>query len=919
MNREKLSSAPKREPKTVVKSLLILSSVVVLFVLVNVMVLYHVNEQLRRTTLIDLSYKSRVTAEAVSHFFAGKIHTVLLLEQYQPVLDFLAAAQNSKLAATSSYRPTVESMFTAVDNMFLKIELGTDHEEHSVNSSVRPAPGPSAWLASVEGNFFFRAGCIIDENTKNNPWNTKRRPWYAKADAAPGVSLSDSYIDISEPTACVSVIKKIEAKDRQGRVTTTGFVGIDLFLVTIYEIMERSIVGKSGTSLLVDSADTVVYHPTLPYNPQRKLKDLGGDFERMTEKMKKNPYGSLSLSLDGVPHFVGFSQVSIPGADWYVILLTPKAEAEENASAYFHALLIVGLVDMVLFAIPILMFIGSERRKSKTLTAAKTAAELANHAKSDFLANMSHEIRTPMNGVIGLTEILMYTPPLTDVQRQYVDAIRQSAESLLSVINEVLDFSKIEAGKLTLENTKVDLRVLVADIGESVALRIHTAGVRFAVVVAPEIDRRFWGDAVRLRQILVNLLGNASKFTTVGEIVVSVSANDSSERQSKVRFEVADTGIGIAPDKIPKLFDAFAQADESTTRRYGGTGLGLTICRRLVEMMGGEIGVQSEPTRGSVFWFTVPLEPVWDDSTVSTFSQRFGEGKRVLVFDRHAATRRSAAQLLDCWGFETIETENVDALMKTLQEAKHEKKSIDLVLFEPERNGFDEEAFSLRLRKSSETHDVPFVALYLLGNLETPGKKNVPGMLGTLSKPIHPKTMFGVLCDVFNIRRLPNAASPTSIGGGRTSVIPRRILLVEDVKINVMVAKTMLGAFGHHVDVAENGILALDMLRQYDYDLVLMDCQMPEMDGFECTTRLRMEGSGVRQPNVPVIAMTANVMGQIREQCLAAGMNDYISKPINSEHLVEMIEKWTGNTPPDEETLGSSGSSFSTLPPGTVH
>ncbi len=727
--------------------ILLLCGIVGIFLWSNLSILFRINEELRESAKEDLIFKSKVTVETVAHFFEGKIHTVLLLAQYKPIRDYMIESKNSEEAKTNRNYGLVSEMFQAADQMY--VEINDAYQGKGETSS-----GAVTWLASVPGNFLMTPREIMDEHSQPDPWVTVQRPWFASIVHSQGIAFTDTYMDIEFNAACVSIVKKIEEKNLAGVNVFYGVVGLDVYMPTVMEIMNKSNTGTRSTSILTDSKGAVVYYKGTDYVEDRMLSDLGDGFDEVARFIRKGNTGAALLRINNHPTYVGFSQVPIPGADWHVITLTNKEEAEATATTYFNAMIFVGIIDLILLAIPVLGFMLFERRKNTELAKAKTAAEQANRAKSEFLANMSHEIRTPMNGVIGLADILKNTPPLTPIQLQYINAITGSADSLLTVINDILDFSKIEAGHLAIEEREFDLQHLIDGACEVLKQRIQESGVGFTKTIDPGIEGLYLGDELRIRQVLVNLIGNAVKFTEKGKIAVRVRPENEANREPAVLFEVEDTGIGIPEEKIRDIFDAFTQADYSTSRRFGGTGLGLSICRRLVELMRGEIGVRSASGEGSTFWFRLPLQSAQAEAPSTTHPQ-------------------VAAQ------------QQPDEFAKSLQ-----------------------------------------------------------------------------------------------------------ILLAEDVRVNILVATTMIRSLGHEVDVAENGLIALEKMQDKYYDLVFMDCQMPELDGYQCTTRLRAPDSGVKNQDVPVVAMTAHAMSGDREKCLEAGMNDYIAKPINIERVSEMILRW---------------------------
>ncbi len=518
-------------------------------------------------------------------------------------------------------------------------------------------------------------------------------------------------------------------------------------------------------------------------------------------------------------------------------------------------------------------------------------AEAAGRAKNEFLANMSHEIRTPMNGVIGLAALLQDTP-LSALQHRYVSSIRRSADALLCVINDILDFSKIEAGKLDLEHVDFSPRVVVEEACEVLALRAAEKRLKLAFVPEAGVPAFAKGDPGRLRQILVNLIGNALKFTEQGEVVVrcrGAEAPRDGQGLQRLEFEVEDTGIGIAPDRLPKLFEPFIQADTSTTRQFGGTGLGLSICKKLVELMAGEISAQSAPGKGSRFIFHVLLEPSESQDLHTLFSHDLS-GKTVLVFEPHEAARRALAGALRGWGAQVCEAQSLESLLRAMNDTPTGAGGPDLALADFEAAGLGAETFLSMLQSSGRAGMCPIV---LMGSVNAYVPERLPAgdrAVGFLTKPVAGEALARLLDGIFAERARPVGSAEAR--PAEPSFPPQRILLVEDSPINQMVAIDLLENMGHRVDTANNGAVALEMLRTKEYDLVLMDCQMPVMDGYTATAKVRDPAVGALQPGIRIVAMTAHAMRGDKEKCLAAGMNDYISKPVQVDRLKQVIGLW---------------------------
>ncbi len=594
--------------------------------------------------------------------------------------------------------------------------------------------------------------------------------------------------------------------------------------------------------------------------------------------------------------FIELWQTIAAGGTWYGEIVNKRKDGSLFWGLTSVSPIRNGLGEMTHY-LAVCEDITANKKLIEELKIAKDHAEAATRAKSIFLSSMSHEIRTPMNGVIGMT-ILLSDTELSPEQRDFSETIRKSGENLLDIINDILDFSKIEAGKLDLELLSFNLCTMMEDTAELLSLRAAEKGLELLCVVDPAIPACMQGDEGRVRQILTNLAGNAIKFTGSGEIVLSATLKESRADLVTVLFEVTDTGIGIPADRLDAVFAPFTQAEGSTTRKFGGTGLGLAICKQLAEIMGGAVSVTSEYGRGSTFSFTVCFPLLAEESCQlpeNSHSAVALQGTTVLIVDDNGTCRALLAALLERWGCRAVAAADGETGLALLREAAESGTPFQVALIDQSMPGIDGIELGRRIKADPLVAGTGLIMVTAFGQSRNRALLEEAGFSGYVAKPVRQLKLRDSMARAVGKTGRPDEAPAHSSAPSTENEKPvrsTRLLLAEDNIINQKVAQKTLNNLGYAVDVVANGLEAVRALEIFNYDAVLMDCQMPEMDGFEATAAIRDPGSAVLNHQVPIIAMTANAMSEDRDHCLQAGMDDYVSKPVKKEVLSEVLHRW---------------------------
>lgn len=735
------------------------------------------------------------------------------------------------------------------------------------------------------------------DDTIPKDYDPRARPWYKAAVKAGMPTLTEPYLDITTNIETVTAAVPVR---RDGQIV--GVVGADFSTDSLADKLKETDLGGLGYAFIVSGDGRILAHP------DRKL---------VSQKLSL-AYPGAALRLDGSVQYVTVRKrpliiriVKIPGLegiDWRLGLAIDSDKAFASVRE-FHTSVILATIAAVLLMIIVLGFV-IHRLLVRPLMRARIAADAASAAKSEFLASMSHEIRTPMNGVLGMAEILLNSD-LGDRQRELASIIVSSGQALMTVINDILDFSKLEAGKLRLAPQGFNLRQMVYEVATMMQARALEKNIELIVRYAPNLPEGIVADEMRLRQVLTNLIGNAVKFTEGGHVLIDVSGQDTGG-EVNLEVSVTDTGIGIAPADIPRMFEKFEQADASHTRRFGGTGLGLAICRDIINLMDGEIDAESELGKGSRFWFKITTPVDSKIKPMAPMSVADFDDVRLLAVDDNNVNRRIIQELAQGWDMRATVVADGAGAISALEHSVLANDPYSVILMDFQMPVEDGAALTQRIQSDPRFADIPVIMLSSIDPSQASLGGHAARFAAHLSKPVRPSHLMDVLTRILSNRAADTAkriavaaqlASPKTIAAS----VPSRtkILVAEDNTVNQLVVKNMVNRDLYEVVIAENGEQAIELFIQHAPAIVLMDLSMPVMDGFEATRRIRALERDRGLARTPIIATTAHVLDEDRSRCLAAGMDDFLAKPIRKPRIEEILDRWIVRAAEDQRRCAS--------------
>lgn len=844
-------------------TILILLIIVVAFSLSGYIMRSQTNRIMKVEIESKLTLQSQALAERMNAFFAQKSFLIKQMSTNQSIVRYLQTVKTRDDAFSNPYYPDVAAALDGIQKLDRNLGL--------------------VWISSQAGNFTFGN---TDELTGTD-WSLQQRPWYQDAVRTDEVVFSEPYEDYLTKKMVTSGTMKLK---EDGKLL--GFVAIDILLDDIPEMLGSYPIGESGYAILLSRDGTIMYHPNPALVSRQKLTEQPGDMGKIAHSMIAGQKGLQRITIDNNSYYIGYAPVASTG--WSVAAVLPSSEAlgqlnsVQELSSLITGLSIFILVGMLSLLLHIML--RERRRIQAELLAAKEEAEEASKAKTDFLARMSHEIRTPLNGIIGLSQLMQKTV-MTLVQKDYLDKILSSSQVLLRLINEILDFSKIEAGKLELEKASFDLDDFVRRLSHMLSIYLGTKQIEIIVELPPKMLPKLIGDQHRLEQVLLNLCHNAIKFTEQGYVAMRVTLVQEDEKSLLLHFAVEDTGIGMSAEQMDKLFEPFTQADGTTSRKYGGTGLGLVISRSLVEMMGATLEVTSTIGKGSCFSFTLAFEhaPWQENESPGSLLPPGYANQRVLVVEDHDKMRSSLADMLVSLRFAPTCAASWREAFALLEEAD-ESNPFCFVFVDMEAEDMYGVESLWRLHTLAEACEAATIAMTTeYGRDELASLEEAVQPDAVLIKPINRMDVTRALLGAQEHKELHTAhvAAPAQSASFENVMFPGHrgtIMLAEDNEINQLVAVEFLRREGYAVTIAKNGLEVLELLDTKKWDLILMDVHMPEMDGCEATLRIRQHK---QYASLPIIAMTASVIKAEHDNCYRSGMNGVITKPI---HLGEMKE-----------------------------